>query len=426
MGKIGNFTITGQSGGDGTGPFGQQIGIKIQNCLFFNIQDTHMTLLYKGLLIDGGDETALGAGTFAGNGYVSNITSSNIYIFLHVYRYVTDTLYLYCYGFGNSPVATGSVGIWMDTKPSTSTLVNASIEGFDTGVIISTSRSGLAFINPRLENCNTYVSWQNNSFGHTIIGGQPNIGVWASGTNAGSNTQIAHDGWFPAVTSLPTASASYRHAIYRIDGDPGIADGVYICTKDASGVYAWHEITVGSGGIASQPTGIAGPIDQGLKGWTFDPTSLGSGGTVLTTQRIQYARVIIPVAATVTGVAVQVVAIPTAASNTFFGLYDSTGTRVAVTAEISASFGTTGGKQLAFSSPYAAAAGTYYVGVVQTATTPMSLGRAGLGSSIVYNLGIAAAPFRYNSGATGQTSLPASVTLGTVTSSNDAYWMALY
>jgi hypothetical protein len=425
MGRVGNFTLTGQSGGDGTGFYGQQVGISVLNCLFFNIQDVHMTLLYKGVLIDGGDESALGAGTFAGNGYLTNITASNIFIFLHVSRYVTDTLYSFCYAFGNSPLATGSIGIWMDTKPSTSTLLNPSVEGFGTGVIISTSRSGLAFINPRIENCNTYISWQNNSSGHTIIGGQENLGVWAAGTNAGSNTQIARDGWFPAVTSLPVASSSYRHAIYRIDGPSGTADGIYICTKDASGVYAWHEITTGTSG-SSVATGVPGPTDQGLKGWTYDPTSLGSGGTVLTSQRIQYVRIVVPVAATITGVAIHVIAVATSASNTFFGLYDSTGTRVAVTADVTASVGSTGAKQLAFASTYSAAAGIYYAGLVQTATTPVSLGRAGLGSSSAYNFGIAAAPFRYNSGATGQTSLPASVTLGTVTASNDAYWAALY
>jgi hypothetical protein len=425
MGRIGNFTVTGQSGGDGTGAYGQQIGIKVLNCLFFNIQDIHMTLLYQGLLIDGGDEAVLGTGTFAGNGYVSNVTSSNIFIFMHVYRYVADTLYSFCYGYGNSPVASGSVGIWMDTKPSTSTLLNSSVEGFDTGVMISTSRSGLAFINPRIENCNTFVSWQNNSMGHTIIGGQENIGVWASGTNAGSNTQIARDGWFPAVTSLPTASSSYRHAIYRIDGASGVADGIYICTKDASGVYAWHEITTGTSG-SSPATGIAGPTDQGLKGWTYDPASMGAGNTALTSQRIQYARIIVPVAATITGAAAHVIAAPTAPSNTFFGLYDSAGTRVAVTADVSASVSTSGAKQLAFTATYSAAAGTYYVGVVQTATTPVSLGRTGLGPSAAYNFGLAVAPFRYNTGATGQTALPTSVTLSTVTSSTDAYWLALY
>lgn len=426
MGRIGSFTLTGQSSGNGTGVYGQQIGINVLNCLFFNLQDIHLTLLYEAVLIDGGNETALGAGTFAGNGYVSNVTASNVYIGMHAYRWVTDTLYNFVYVYGNSPVTTGSTGIWFDTKPSTSTIINSSVEGLDIGVRISTTQQGLAFINPRLENCNTYVLWENNTWGHTILGGSNQAGVWAAGTSAGAVTQVARDGWFPAVAALPTASASYRHAVYRVDGGAGVADGIYICTKDASNNYAWHEITVGNTGGTSSRTGVPGPTDQGLVGWTYDPTGLASGGTILTSQRIQYERVLVPANATVTGVAISVTGVPTAASNTYFGLYNASGQQVAVTPDVTSSVGSTGGKQLAFSAPYSAAAGTYYIGFVQTASTPMMLSRAGLGSSIIYNFGTSTAPYRFNTGATGQTTLPASVTLGTLTASSDAYWLALY
>ena len=242
MGRVGGFTISGQSAGNGSGSFGQQIGINVLNCLFFNVQDVHFTLLYEAMLIDGGDENVLGAGTFAGNGYVANCTASNVFIGYHVYRWVTDTLYAFIYCFGNSPITTGSTGIWFDTKPTTSTLLNSSCEGLDTGIIISTSRQGLCFVNPRLENCNTYVSWQNNTWGHTIIGGSLASGVWAAGTSAGSVTQIAEDGWFPAINALPAASSSYRHALYRVDGGTGVADGVYLCAKTSSNTYSWNNL----------------------------------------------------------------------------------------------------------------------------------------------------------------------------------------
>lgn len=170
LGRFSDFTISGQSAGNGTGPFGTQTGIKILNCLFFDLQNLHFTLLYQGMLIDGGDEGALGAGTFAGQGYLANCTSSNVYISLHVYRWVTDTLYLLCYGYGNSPITAGSTGAWFDTKPSTSTMVNLSYEGFDTGYLISTSQQSLTFVNPRVENCNTLVSFTGGTHGHTVVG----------------------------------------------------------------------------------------------------------------------------------------------------------------------------------------------------------------------------------------------------------------
>jgi hypothetical protein len=170
MGKFSGFTISGQSGGNGTGGFGTQVGVKILNCLFFHVEDIHFTLLYEGLLIDGGDEGALGAGTFAGNGYVSNVTSSNIYYALHIYRWVTDTTYSFCYGYGNSPVVAGSAGLWVDSKASTSTFLNPSYEGFDTGYLITTTQQSLTFLNPRVENCNTLVSFTGGTTGVTVIG----------------------------------------------------------------------------------------------------------------------------------------------------------------------------------------------------------------------------------------------------------------
>ncbi|HSX31459.1 MAG TPA: glycosyl hydrolase family 28-related protein, partial [Candidatus Saccharimonadales bacterium] len=255
MGRVGDFSLQGQSSGNGTGPWGQQVGIYVLNCLFFNLQDIHMSSIYKAFYIDGGDENALGAGTFAGNGYLSNCTTTNVFIGFHIYRWVTDTTYCFIYSYGNSPITTGSTGIWFDTKPTTSTLINPSVEGHDMGIRVSTSRQGLAFINPRLENCNTYVLWENNTWGHVILGGsEPPNGPWASGSNAGSVTHIARDGWFPTVTSLPTASSSYRNAIYRITGGSGVTDGVYICIKDATDTYVWRELTIAPSAVSNVTT----------------------------------------------------------------------------------------------------------------------------------------------------------------------------
>jgi hypothetical protein len=47
-----------------------------------------------------------------------------------------------------------------------------------------------------------------------------------------------------AVSALPTASATYRGQMLRVQGGNGVADVLYICTKDASDVYAWRTVTV--------------------------------------------------------------------------------------------------------------------------------------------------------------------------------------
>ncbi|HSX05662.1 MAG TPA: glycosyl hydrolase family 28-related protein [Candidatus Saccharimonadales bacterium] len=281
MGRVGEFSLQGQSSGNGTGPWGQQVGIYVLNCLFFNLQDIHMSSIYKAFYIDGGDEVALGAGTFAGNGYVSNCTTANVFIGFHIYRWVTDTAYNFIYSYGNSPITTGSVGIWFDTKPTTSTLFNPSVEGHDTGIRVSTSRQGLAFINPRLENCTTYVLWENNTWGHVILGGsEPPNGPWASGSNAGSVTHIARDGWFPTVTSLPSASSSYRNAIYRITGGTGVTDGVFICIKDSTDTYVWRELTAAQMSFGSYTT--KGDLVVGTGASAATRVGVGSDGTILT------------------------------------------------------------------------------------------------------------------------------------------------
>lgn len=278
LGKVGNFSLQGQSGGDGTGSFGQQIGITVLNCLFFNVYDVHASLLYKAFLFDGGDETALGAGTFAGNGYVANCTTTNVFIGFHIARWVTDTLYSFIYCYGAGPIKTGSVGIWIDVKASTSTFLNSSAEGIDTGMRIATSRGGLCFVNPRLENCNTYVDWQNDSYDHVVIGGSVEAGIWAKGANAGKNTQISREGFFPEVTSLPVASAAAYKSIYRVLGSGGVADSLNICTKDASGNYVWCNLLAAASGSGS--TGL-------LAAKSYNPASITSLSSTANTTTFQ-------------------------------------------------------------------------------------------------------------------------------------------
>lgn len=44
------------------------------------------------------------------------------------------------------------------------------------------------------------------------------------------------------VTSLPTASATYRGVALRVQGGTGVADAVYICEKGTSGAYSWVQM----------------------------------------------------------------------------------------------------------------------------------------------------------------------------------------
>jgi hypothetical protein len=44
--------------------------------------------------------------------------------------------------------------------------------------------------------------------------------------------------------TLPSASVSYRGQFYTLDRGAGLADILYVCTKDAGGGYTWKVVTV--------------------------------------------------------------------------------------------------------------------------------------------------------------------------------------
>lgn len=389
MGRLAGFTVSGQSGGNGTGSFGTQIGIKILNCLFFHVQDVHFTLLYEGLLIDGGDETALGSGTFAGNGYVANVTSSNIYIGLHVYRWVTDTTYLFCYGYGNSPITSGSVGAWFDTKPATSTMVNPSYEGFDTGYLISTSSSGLCFMNPRVENCNTLVSYQNGTTGHTVFGGN-------HPTNWTASAAVVYANPAPAAT---TSTAG----LVALDGT-------------ASDIQATGTQSAGSTGKAADaghvhPAAFWVPSDSGLLVANMDPMSAGSS-QLMVAGTLYLLKLYIRSAITITNL---LWSISTAGSGSstgsFTGLYSSGGTLLSGSSDIGTTITTGGTRTLALTTPQALTAGSFVWAaiLVNLATSQPTMSKSG-NSSTVANFNLSASAFRVAVNGTGLTSLPATIT----------------
>lgn len=46
------------------------------------------------------------------------------------------------------------------------------------------------------------------------------------------------------ITSLPAADSSMRGRMVRVEGGSGVADGLYICMKNADGTYTWKTITL--------------------------------------------------------------------------------------------------------------------------------------------------------------------------------------
>lgn len=170
------------------------------------------------------------------------------------------------------------------------------------------------------------------------------------------------------------------------------------------------------------------PGDHNLLTWTMDP-ALTQGGTILTAGVLYLARMKLPEDSTVTNLITSVTtggATLTSGQN-FGALYTSTGTRIAITADQSASWTGSGAKTMALAGgPYALTAGTYYAALLANGTTPPTFLRGHGVSTSTLNIGVtAAAGGRSLTSGTSQTTPPASVTLASASLDFKAWWFAL-
>lgn len=170
------------------------------------------------------------------------------------------------------------------------------------------------------------------------------------------------------------------------------------------------------------------PNDLGMDVWTHDPLHIvvtsGTGLTSGTVRMIRLPR--LAQAETISSVWVHcgIVGVTLTAGQNFLGLYNLAGTRLAVSASIEASFLATGIKQIALTVPYAAAAGEdLLVAALFNGTTPPGLSAA-TSLAGATNALLSTANSRVADGPAGQTSLPASITMGTRTPSAVGAWAA--
>ena len=169
------------------------------------------------------------------------------------------------------------------------------------------------------------------------------------------------------------------------------------------------------------------PSDQGLVTWTMDVT-VATANSILPAQGTLYVvRVHVPVAATVRNI---LAAITNAGSGLragqcFAGLWSASGgARVGVTADQSTGWATAGVKTMALTSTANLAAGDYYIGLYANGTTLPNFARGNnqIGGAFA-NAGMSG-NFRVATANTGLTTTPPA-TLGTLTASSTAWWLAL-
>lgn len=167
------------------------------------------------------------------------------------------------------------------------------------------------------------------------------------------------------------------------------------------------------------------PHDHDMIQWQFDPAS-NMVGTALTSGTVNMSKLWIRQPTTITNVCLAIATTGTGltAGQNFAGLYDQAGSRLGVTADQTANWGTTGFKSMALGAPVAILTpGAYYVAVLSvaaTATPAFARGSALVAS--IPNANLTATNGRFTTGPTAQTSLPLSITMASRTLTGNALW----
>lgn len=160
------------------------------------------------------------------------------------------------------------------------------------------------------------------------------------------------------------------------------------------------------------------PEDQNLLAWTGDPNDAGhvtaqsSAGVAgrVTLVRIKFRR---PVRVSNIWFGLSGADGAATLANNYIGIYDSTGTLRATSADMSASLlSGTVAKPIAMVTPFTAEPGFYYIALLLNGTwTTNTFTLKATGSGVSTNAGLSAGALRLSNLLTGQTTLPASITL---------------
>lgn len=194
-------------------------------------------------------------------------------------------------------------------------------------------------------------------------------------------------------------------------------------TLPTFGQLNWHTPLNAALGELQNGIGI-GPEDHGLITWSY-PVVQCSGSAVPTSGTVRMVRLAtLAVTTNITSLACHIATAPTTptAGQNFMGLYDTAGTRVAVSADCTAAFTTTGDKIVPLTGVYAAAPGNYWVAILANAATPPAFSLCASHSATTANFNTAVASAQFTNGPAGQTSLPASITMASRTTSLNCTW----
>lgn len=251
---------------------------------------------------------------------------------------------------------------------------------------------------------------------------------------SGTGTPLAEGApeFYPSVSFSKAASAGmFTVGAGHIDGSGNATvalahSGTSSGKVYANSVYPWRMLLENIGPVGGSAAGswLPRPSEQGLITWTGDPNDAGhvtAQSNAGVAGRITLVKIPIREQTTWSNIWLGLSGIDAGASlsNCYLGVYDSVGTLKATTADISSSLMTGAvAKALPLASPFVAAPGQYYIAMLLNGTwATNSLTFKSTGAGISVNAGLSAGALRFSNMLTGQTSLPASLTLSSQSTS---------
>lgn len=177
------------------------------------------------------------------------------------------------------------------------------------------------------------------------------------------------------------------------------------------------------------PKNVMRPVDQGVIAWSYDPAIQDSSGAlangVLGLTRIsitETGRTLNNIIGEVSAAGVDLVV-----GQNFAGLYNSAGQRLAITADQTTNWQSTGLKVMPVVAPVVLPPGLYWVAVISnTATTIPSFRRSSASAvAAAINIGQTGGNTRFGSWGVGQTTLPGTINTAIINQSGSARWVAI-
>lgn len=268
------------------------------------------------------------------------------------------------------------------------------------------------------------------------------IKSWGGGGSTGFNNSIVSNNHVKNIADTAHfhdgnsgTNIIANNQVFTSAGTPvSEATNGYVWTIDANGRGRWTSSAANTL-LISKSLNIYAALGSSIKGeGLIDAGEIVTASNMQTSGTVYFVPIYLPAATTITGFKwVQNTAGNyTAGSYNGGGLYSYSGgtlTLVASSTDDGAIWtqasGTTGSK--AFSTPYNAASGVYYLGVLWTSTatttTPSLKSASGLSGSTGFDFANNARLYVQK---TGQTSLPATIAMSTLTGNNVQYWFAVY